>query len=267
MWRTTAAGTVVGAAAVRAARRTPSPVTAGVRPGGACRTPAPAGAAVRRPGERGRAVTTPDGGATRAAPAMEEEGVARTAPPRKEAARPARRGPADPVRSLMHHHQELCARAVDALEIAAGLEAHGVTDRTAARFRHRDVFSLAEELYARVPRADPATTPAAAPEAGGRARRRPGLPERARGAAPAARRRLRRGGGRPRLGRHGPCRRMYRRRRRGRGAGRPRRPAGRPVRTAATTPPGRRTADHAACGSAGRPGTRCTATGCCGNCW
>jgi hypothetical protein len=38
------------------------------------------------------------------------------------------------------------------LEIAAGLEAHGVTDRTAARFRHRDVFSLAEELYARVPR-------------------------------------------------------------------------------------------------------------------
>ncbi|MCZ1007601.1 hypothetical protein O1L68_13570 [Streptomyces lydicus] len=54
----------------------------------------------------------------------------------------------------MHRHQELCARAVDALEIAAGLEAHGVTDRTAARFRHRDVFSLAEELYARVPRAE-----------------------------------------------------------------------------------------------------------------
>src|SRR5581483_3197210 len=47
---------------------------------------------------------------------------------------------------------ELCERAVDPLEIAAGLEAHGVTDRTAARFRHRDVFSLAEELYARVPR-------------------------------------------------------------------------------------------------------------------
>ncbi|MFD0169995.1 hypothetical protein ACFVJH_38605 [Streptomyces decoyicus] len=107
-------------------------------------------------------MTAPDGGTTRAAPAMEEGGAAPTAPPRKEAARPARRGPADPVRSLMHHHQELCARAVDALEIAAGLEAHGVTDRTAARFRHRDVFSLAEELYARVPRADPATTPAAA---------------------------------------------------------------------------------------------------------
>ncbi|MFD5894479.1 hypothetical protein [Streptomyces sp. NPDC060366] len=64
-----------------------------------------------------------------------------------------RRGPADPVRTLMRSHRELCERAVDPLEIAAGLEAHGVTDRAAARFRHRDVFSLAEELYARVPRA------------------------------------------------------------------------------------------------------------------
>jgi hypothetical protein len=52
----------------------------------------------------------------------------------------------------MHQHRELCERAVDPLEIAAGLEAHGLTDRTAARFRHRDVFSLAEEMYARVPR-------------------------------------------------------------------------------------------------------------------
>lgn len=65
---------------------------------------------------------------------------------------PARRSPADPVKALMHRHRELCERAVDPLEIAAGLEAHGVTDRTAARFRHRDVFSLAEEMYARVPR-------------------------------------------------------------------------------------------------------------------
>ncbi|WP_405794988.1 hypothetical protein [Streptomyces sp. NBC_01506] len=64
-----------------------------------------------------------------------------------------RQGPADPVKTLMHSHRELCERAVDPLEIAAGLEAHGVTDRAAARFRHRDVFSLAEELYARVPRA------------------------------------------------------------------------------------------------------------------
>ncbi|AVZ75169.1 hypothetical protein SLUN_26230 [Streptomyces lunaelactis] len=83
----------------------------------------------------------------------------------------SRRGPADPVKALMHRHRELCERAVDPLEIAAGLEAHGVTDRTAARFRHRDVFSLAEELYARVPRgseADSAGRPAAAagPRAG-----------------------------------------------------------------------------------------------------
>ncbi|MET9407177.1 hypothetical protein ABZX90_15670 [Streptomyces sp. NPDC002935] len=63
-----------------------------------------------------------------------------------------RRGAVDPVKALMHRHRELCERAVDPLEIAAGLEAHGVTDRTAVRFRHRDVFSLAEELYARVPR-------------------------------------------------------------------------------------------------------------------
>ncbi|MCZ4120102.1 hypothetical protein [Streptomyces sp. H39-S7] len=62
-----------------------------------------------------------------------------------------RRGPADPVRSMMHRHEELCAGAVDVLEIAAGLEAHGVTDRVAGRFRHRDVFSLADELYGRVP--------------------------------------------------------------------------------------------------------------------
>ncbi|MEU9097016.1 hypothetical protein [Streptomyces sp. NPDC048361] len=73
---------------------------------------------------------------------------------------PARRGPADPVKALMHRHRELCERAVDPLEIAAGLEAHGVTDRTAARFRHRDVFSLAEELYARVPRDTETALPA-----------------------------------------------------------------------------------------------------------
>ncbi len=77
-----------------------------------------------------------------------------------------RRGAADPVKALLHRHRELCEQAVDPLEIAAGLEAHGVTDRTAARFRHRDVFSLAEELYARVPRTGergPATEPLPAP--------------------------------------------------------------------------------------------------------
>ncbi|MBT2506242.1 hypothetical protein J7I98_10080 [Streptomyces sp. ISL-98] len=81
---------------------------------------------------------------------MPESGT--SADGRKAGLTSVRRGSADPVRALMHRHRALCERAVDPLEIAAGLEAHGVTDRTAARFRHRDVFSLAEELYARVPR-------------------------------------------------------------------------------------------------------------------
>ncbi|MFF3490711.1 hypothetical protein ACFYWS_05135 [Streptomyces sp. NPDC002795] len=77
----------------------------------------------------------------------------RDADPRDANTRPAhRRSSADPVKGLMHRHRELCERAVDPLEIAAGLEAHGVTDRTAARFRHKDVFSLAEEMYARASR-------------------------------------------------------------------------------------------------------------------
>ncbi|WP_081241273.1 hypothetical protein [Streptomyces viridosporus] len=80
-----------------------------------------------------------------------------------------RRGAADPVKALLHRHRELCERAVDPLEIAAGLEAHGVTDRTAARFRHRDVFSLAEELYARVPRDDGGRPSTAAATPGARA--------------------------------------------------------------------------------------------------
>lgn len=75
-----------------------------------------------------------------------------------------RRGAVDPVKALLHQHRELCERAVDPLEIAAGLESHGFTDRSAARYRHRDVFSLAEELYARVPRdADPPPEPAPGP--------------------------------------------------------------------------------------------------------
>ncbi|WP_217239495.1 hypothetical protein [Streptomyces sp. AC555_RSS877] len=80
-----------------------------------------------------------------------------------------RRTAADPVKALMHRHQDLCERAVDPLEIAAGLEAHGVTDRTAARFRHRDVFSLAEEMYARIPR-DGESPKHPAPEAAPRPR-------------------------------------------------------------------------------------------------
>ncbi|WP_426365991.1 hypothetical protein [Streptomyces sp. E-08] len=91
------------------------------------------------------------------------EAAPATVPVPAPAPRP-RRGNADPVKVLMHRHRELCERAVDPLEIAAGLEAQGFTDRTAARFRHRDVFSLAEELYARVPRVQERSAPAAEPQ-------------------------------------------------------------------------------------------------------
>ncbi|MEU0286815.1 hypothetical protein [Streptomyces sp. NPDC006147] len=90
-------------------------------------------------------------------------------------------GAADPVKVLLHRHRELCERAVDPLEIAAGLEAHGITDRTAARFRHRDVFSLAEELYARVPRDSETGTPGPDGASGTDARSREGS---ARGTVP-----------------------------------------------------------------------------------
>ncbi|MEU7132222.1 hypothetical protein [Streptomyces sp. NPDC046261] len=62
------------------------------------------------------------------------------------------RHPADPVKALMRRHHALCAGAVHPLEIAARLEKHGIGDRVAAEYRHRDVFSLAEELHARVER-------------------------------------------------------------------------------------------------------------------
>ncbi|MDT7847104.1 hypothetical protein RQC66_40930 [Streptomyces justiciae] len=88
----------------------------------------------------------------------------RTAPRRSQSTPTPRRTAADPVKALMHRHRELCERAVDPLEIAAGLEAHGVTDRTATRFRHRDVFSLAEEMYARASRDGDSPPPTPPPE-------------------------------------------------------------------------------------------------------
>ncbi|GAB7181112.1 hypothetical protein ATKI12_0943 [Kitasatospora sp. Ki12] len=68
-------------------------------------------------------------------------------------------GSADPVREVMAEHRELCERAVDPLEIAAGLEEAGLGPDAAARCRHADLFSLAEELYARVPRRPPPPGP------------------------------------------------------------------------------------------------------------
>ncbi|MEV5902640.1 hypothetical protein [Streptomyces sp. NPDC052127] len=117
-----------------------------------------------RPGTPGEPGTPSPGtpgapGAAGAAEAPGRFGARVDAGAQGRASAAPRRGAADPVKALMHRHRELCERAVDPLEIAAGLEAHGVTDRTAARFRHRDVFSLAEEMYARVPRDGDAPPP------------------------------------------------------------------------------------------------------------
>ncbi|GGU72238.1 hypothetical protein GCM10010275_03390 [Streptomyces litmocidini] len=143
----------------------PAPTAPGPAPEPAAR-PEPA-----EPTEGTRVENRPaDGTALRPAPAaVAADGTApRPAPAGTAAdvgARPrSRRGQADPVKVLMHRHRELCERAVDPLEIAAGLEAQGFTDRTAARFRHRDVFSLAEELYARVPRGPEGPAPVVEPE-------------------------------------------------------------------------------------------------------
>ncbi|WP_405019119.1 hypothetical protein OHV05_21445 [Kitasatospora sp. NBC_00070] len=66
------------------------------------------------------------------------------------------------MRELMERHRTSCEQAVDALEIAAALEDAGLGPAEAARCRHADVFSLAEELYARVPRRPP-TAPVPVP--------------------------------------------------------------------------------------------------------
>ncbi|GGU40351.1 hypothetical protein GCM10010259_33750 [Streptomyces daghestanicus] len=106
------------------------------------------------PGSASVSVSAPDAKAgSEARPGMgQAPGALSVRPAGRTRPAAARRTGADPVKALIHRHQELCRRAVDPLEIAAGLEAHGITDRTANRFRHRDVFTLAEEMYARVPR-------------------------------------------------------------------------------------------------------------------
>ncbi|MFD5468459.1 hypothetical protein ACFWIQ_37480 [Kitasatospora sp. NPDC127059] len=87
-------------------------------------------------------------------------GRAEAGPAPRAGAGGPRTGPsADPVREVMAEHRELCERAVDPLEIAAGLEEAGYGPDAAARCRHADLFSLAEELYARVPRRPPAPEP------------------------------------------------------------------------------------------------------------
>jgi hypothetical protein len=72
----------------------------------------------------------------------------------------------------MERHQELYADAVHPLDIAEVLERSGIGPRTAGRYRHADVFSLAEEIHARVPRRAAAPLPI---EGAWRHRARPAL--------------------------------------------------------------------------------------------
>ncbi|MEU0007662.1 hypothetical protein ABZ079_26105 [Streptomyces sp. NPDC006314] len=146
-------GTAALPASARCAGPSPSAGAGGELPS----APSASASGAVRPGEQAGGRGT--GSAVADAIAEPECGKRRTPAPR--------RGAGDPVKALLHRHRELCERAVDPLEIAAGLEAHGVTDRAAARFRHRDVFSLAEELYARVARnGDPRPEPEPLPVPG-----------------------------------------------------------------------------------------------------
>ncbi|MFI0817772.1 hypothetical protein ACH4TX_14895 [Streptomyces sp. NPDC021098] len=66
----------------------------------------------------------------------------------------------DPVDELIEEQGELIAAAVHPDEIAAVLEADGLTgDQAQERFGRRDTFALAAELYARVPSRHPAPPP------------------------------------------------------------------------------------------------------------
>ncbi|MGC9671067.1 hypothetical protein ACNTMW_31545 [Planosporangium sp. 12N6] len=71
--------------------------------------------------------------------------------------------PGDPggVAELRRRMTAVCESAVDALEVAAALEADGLSDQAVrTRYGFPDVFALAEDLYRRVPR-----RPAEPPEA------------------------------------------------------------------------------------------------------
>jgi hypothetical protein len=69
----------------------------------------------------------------------------------------------DGVGGLRRRMTAVCESAVDVLEVAAALEAEGISDQAArTRYGFPDVFALAEHLYDRVPRRP--TEPPALPE-------------------------------------------------------------------------------------------------------
>ncbi|WP_367135382.1 MULTISPECIES: hypothetical protein [Streptomyces] len=74
--------------------------------------------------------------------------------------RPRPRWAADPVDALAEELAEVCAAAVHPDEIAAVLEADGLTgEQITERYGRADAFELAAELYARVPRSHPEPGP------------------------------------------------------------------------------------------------------------
>lgn len=67
----------------------------------------------------------------------------------------AHRGDPDAAASaeaLAARMADLCAGAVDAFEVVAGLEADGINDEEAGRYGHPHVFALAQDLYRRTER-------------------------------------------------------------------------------------------------------------------
>ncbi|MCC3779715.1 hypothetical protein K6I33_005619, partial [Streptomyces sp. UNOB3_S3] len=63
---------------------------------------------------------------------------------------------ADPLDELAEELADVCAAAVHPDEIAAVLEADGLTgEQIAERYGRADAFELAAELFARVPRGHP----------------------------------------------------------------------------------------------------------------
>ena len=62
----------------------------------------------------------------------------------------SRKATGDPLDDLVAHVRETASRTVDALQVAALLEADGITDRVArAVFGYADVFALADEVFHR----------------------------------------------------------------------------------------------------------------------
>ncbi len=63
----------------------------------------------------------------------------------------------DQIDVLVRHVRHTCSDAVDALQVAAVLESDGLTDRLARDdYGHRDVFALAEVVFAQLPKGAPA---------------------------------------------------------------------------------------------------------------